>query len=260
MKASRRSTSSESKMQITEAVILMAGSGSRLRGTSGDLLKPLIPLLGRPLISYTLDALIAAGIDTITAVIGYAGDRLSAAMKSLAPAGLRLQFVENAEWNKPNGISLLGAANHVQGPFFLTMGDHIFAPELVEFLISRADLEALNLAVDRKITAIFDIEDATKVQVRGNRVTAIGKQLPTYDAIDTGLFVCPLQIFDYIRKIKDTSSCSLADAVQLMAADNKVRAHDIGAGWWHDVDTPEMLSHAEKDLRSRFRRTGAATL
>ena len=86
MKASRRSTSSESKMQITEAVILMAGSGSRLRGTSGDLLKPLIPLLGRPLISYTLDALIAAGIDTITAVIGYAGDRLSAAMKSLAPA------------------------------------------------------------------------------------------------------------------------------------------------------------------------------
>ena len=42
---------------ISEAVILMAGSGSRLRGADDTFLKPLVPILGRPLISYTIEAL-----------------------------------------------------------------------------------------------------------------------------------------------------------------------------------------------------------
>ena len=36
---------------ISEAVILMAGEGSRLRGSDNTFLKPFVPLLGRPLIS-----------------------------------------------------------------------------------------------------------------------------------------------------------------------------------------------------------------
>ena len=51
---------------ISEAVILMAGEGSRLRGSDSTFLKPFVPVLGRPLISYALDTLIRAGITTST--------------------------------------------------------------------------------------------------------------------------------------------------------------------------------------------------
>ena len=34
----------------------MAGAGLRLRGSDPTFLKPLVPVLGRPLISYTIDA------------------------------------------------------------------------------------------------------------------------------------------------------------------------------------------------------------
>jgi NDP-sugar pyrophosphorylase family protein len=80
-----------------------------------------------------------------------------------------------------------------------------------------------------------------------------GKGLRHYNAIDTGLFVCPLEIFDYLQRAKSGSSqrdCSLADGVRLMASDDKVRAIDIGDGWWQDVDTPEMLWQAEKKMRA----------
>ena len=70
--------------QITEAVILMAGSGSRLRGSDETFLKPLVPLLGRPLISYTIEALANIGIQTIHAVVGYQAAPLVAGLKRLA--------------------------------------------------------------------------------------------------------------------------------------------------------------------------------
>jgi choline kinase len=105
--------------------------------------------------------------------------------------------------------------------------------------------------VDRKLDSIFDLDDAMKVQVHGNKVTDIGKTLRDYNAIDIGLFVCPLEIFDYLERAKAASSqsdCSLADGVRLMARDNKVRATDIGESWWQDVDTPQMLRHAERQM------------
>ena len=94
-----------------------------------------------------------------------------------------------------------------------------------------------------------------KIQTRRNRVTGIGKNLLHYDAIDTGLFVCPLQLFDYLDRAKSESfrkDCSLADGIRLMAGDNKVRAIDIGNAWWQDVDTQQMLQSAEKQIAKRL--------
>jgi choline kinase len=238
---------------IREAVILMAGSGSRLRRSQKTLPKPLTPILGRPLISYTLDALAAAGITKINVVVGHESDRLTAAVAKLAPPGVVLSFVLNSQWQKQNGISLLAAADNVAGNFLLTMSDHLFDNVIVDLLTESTMPGLLNLAVDRKIDSIFDLDDAMKVQTKGDRIIAIGKDLTNYDAIDTGLFVCPLEIFAYLERAKENEDCSLAQGVRLMAADKKVRAIDIGDAWWQDIDTIEMLQHAEKHMTEESR-------
>jgi choline kinase len=236
---------------ISDAVVLMAGEGSRLSGSDKTFLKPFAPVLGRPLISYTLDALIGARIKTVHFVVGYESERVTAQVKQLIPCGLSASFIENRDWQKQNGISLLAAAGHVTKPFLLTMSDHLFDGALVDHLLDSSEPGFLNIAVDRKLDSIFDLEDAMKVQTCGDRITNIGKNLRHYDAIDTGLFVCPVQIFDYLERAKSgsrQSDCSLADGVRLMARDNKVRAIDIGESWWQDVDTPQMLQHAERQM------------
>ena len=96
-----------------------------------------------------------------------------------------------------------------------------------------------------------------KVQTSGDYVITLGKDLETYDAIDTGIFLCPNELFDYLRGAQSRSresDCSLADGVRLMASDGKVQAIDIGPAWWQDVDTPEMRAHAEENLRKLARR------
>jgi 1L-myo-inositol 1-phosphate cytidylyltransferase len=236
---------------ISEAVILMAGEGSRLRGSDKTFLKPFVSVRGRPLISYTLDALLRAGIRTVNFVVGYESERMIAQVKQFVPSGLSASFIENRDWKKQNGVSLLIAAGRVANPFVLTMSDHIFENVIIDRLLDSFAPGFLNVAVDRKLDSIFDLDDAMKVQTRGNKVTDIGKNLRDYNAIDIGLFVCPLEIFDYLERAKSVSrksDCSLADGVRLMARDDEVRATDIGEGWWQDVDTPQMLRHAERQM------------
>jgi choline kinase len=238
-------------ISISEAVVLMAGQGSRMRGPDKTFLKPLVPVSGRPLISYTLDALSSAGIKTVHFVVGYERERMTVQVKQLIPSRVIASFVENRDWQKQNGISLLAAAGRVAEPFLLTMSDHLFDKAIVDLLMDSADVNFLNVAVDRKLHSVFDLEDAMKVRTDGKRLTAVGKNLRDYDAIDTGLFICPLEVFDYLERAKfadSRSDCSLADGIRLMAGDKKVHAIDIGQNWWQDVDTPRMLQHAEKQI------------
>ena len=237
--------------EITDAVILMAGTGSRLRASGEMLPKPLVPIFGRPLISYIVDALEKVGVRNLHAVIGADGDELVAALRPLVPLSMRLNAISNPDWQKQNGISVLCAAGKVREPFFLTMGDHLFDPSVLERIVEEADRSELNLAIDRKIEAIFDLDDAMKVQTDADRVIAIGKNLANYDAIDTGVFLCPNELFDYLRRARRNGDCSLADGVRLMAEEGKVRAIDIGDAWWQDVDNFAMRRRAEEELSKR---------
>src|SRR5437870_9419833 len=155
---------------ISEAVILMAGEGSRLRGSDGTFLKPLVPVLGRPLICYALDALVHAGIKKANFIVGYQSSQMTGAIRQLIPPALESCFIENHDWQKQNGISLLAAAKHAMSPFLLTMSDHLFDQSIVDLLLRNAVVDQLNLAIDRKLDSIFDVDDAMKVQTRRDRI------------------------------------------------------------------------------------------
>src|ERR1700751_3881076 len=80
----------KAKPIVSEAVVLMAGSGSCLRETGTDQLNQLVTIRDQPLVSYTNHALVQAGVRSIHAVIGFEADALMERLPSLVPPEVAL--------------------------------------------------------------------------------------------------------------------------------------------------------------------------
>jgi CTP:molybdopterin cytidylyltransferase MocA len=83
------------------AVVLAAGGGTRFAGPTHKLLAP---FRGRPLVTWALDAAVAAGLDETVVVTG------AADLESLVPAGVSV--VVNARWAEGQATSLQTAVAH----------------------------------------------------------------------------------------------------------------------------------------------------
>ena len=101
------------------------------------------------------------------------------------------------------------------------------------------------LAVDPKLERMFDLDDATKVRRDGDHIVDIGKEIASYDAFDTGMFLCSPELFDVLESVKKNGNCTLSDGMRLLGQNGRLRAFDVEDASWQDVDTPEALAYAE---------------
>jgi choline kinase len=231
----------------TQCLILAAGNGSRIASVAGGVPKPLVPLCGVPLLEHVMTASREAGIERFVIVAGYRADLIRRWLSDRSMHGISVTLIENPEYQKANGISALAAKTELNQPFLLLMSDHIFEPKTAKALLRQplADNEVI-LAVDSKLDRVFDLDDATKVQRKGNYIVGIGKDLPSYDALDTGMFLCSPALFDRLEAARKNGDCSLSDGMRKLAHDRKLKAFDIGDGHWQDVDSPQALAHADE--------------
>ncbi|MEZ4363391.1 MAG: NTP transferase domain-containing protein [Kofleriaceae bacterium] len=233
---------------MERAIILAAGKGERLVNGK-PYPKPLELVGGEPLIARVIQGLARAGVEEVVVIVGYLGEVLVDALERRTFA-IPVRFCWNHEYDKPNGTSLLKAKEHVQGPTFLVMSDHLWSTSLVERVraFPLAEDEAV-LGIDYKIADCVDLDDATKVGTDGSRVLQIGKMLPSYDALDTGVFRITPAVIHALEEVEGPAGCSLSQGMAKLAAQGKMRVVDVGDAVWVDVDTPLAHGHAEKLLR-----------
>lgn len=237
---------------MDRAIILAAGLGSRLV-QGADHPKPLQPVAGVPLLVRILRTLAAEGVREAVIVTGHLGDTLRRALDAEPSLGVKLAYVDNPVFaTTKNGVSLLAARAFVDRDVLLTMADHLFAPAIVRRLREAPiPAGACALAVDFDIPRCFDLDDATKVRVVDGRIAAIGKELTTYDALDTGVFRVGPELTDELARLFAVGGdCSLSEGVAALMKHGRFFACDVGTARWIDVDTPEALAHAEEMLRT----------
>jgi choline kinase len=233
---------------VTQTVILAAGNGSRLGSRSTGIPKPLVTVAGDPLIAHALWHAQESGCRDAIVVVGFESARVRAAVEQL-PLTLRVQFVENVDPSTPNGVSLLAAAPHTAPRFFLQMADHIFAgPTLPKLVASPLGGDEEGRVLVDRAPRDLDLDDATKVRLTGGRVTAIGKQIAAWDAIDTGCFVLTAAVFDALLRVQEADARTVSSGLRHLAARGSLGAADVDGIAWVDIDTPRDHAAAERLL------------
>ena len=228
------------------AVILAAGNGDRFKNADHHS-KLLHPVAGQPLIIRTLQTAAAAGVSSFCVVVGFEADRVRGLVEAHQPPGVNVEFVYNPDWHLENGLSALAAREYCgDRRFALLMGDHLFEAAVLQRLLD-LDVGASDsvLAVD-SLPANPDIAaEATRVRMKAGRVTAIGKDVEPWDALDTGMFVFSPALFDALEEARAAGQTTLSAGVQRLAARGLMLGADVAGAAWCDVDTMADLDAAE---------------
>jgi 1L-myo-inositol 1-phosphate cytidylyltransferase len=230
-------------------LIVAAGTGGRLRERGQS--KPLIPVNGVRLLERVIARARSAGVERFFVVSGYRGEELRAALDIFsAREGIPIVHIRNDEWQRGNGVSVSKAKPYLNGPFLLSMCDHLVDPDILRDLIaSTLEPETVTLAVDFNVAgSINDLDDVTRVMCSDGRIMHIGKVIREYNAIDTGVFLCTPVIFDALEASQAAGDDSISGAMNVLARQDKARSFDIQDRLWLDVDDPATLDKAENLL------------
>ena len=230
-----------------KALILAAGNGTRMQPVTRGRHKSLMPLLGLKIIERVILGAKEAGITEFVIVTGYKGKDLRKFLGSGEKYNISISFVHNNNWEKANGISALLAKEHFNENFALLMSDHVFDPKT----LSRIQRLKLNknecaLAIDKNLDRVLDVNDTTKVLVKGNKIIGLNKDLKNYNAYDTGMFICSPYIFEVLKKTTALGKNSLSDGMRVIAKEGNLRSLDNKGKFWADCDTWEDIKFARK--------------
>lgn len=239
-----------------KCLIIAAGRGSRLRHKGEP--KPLVKLLGIPLIERVIRTAIKAGADDFFVVLGYKADKVKSFLADLSyRLNIPITTIYNDKWSEfENGYSILKAKDYLDEPFLLSMCDHLVDEKILKKLAhcDVSDGKVLLAADVRKDNKLVDLDDVTKVKLNGNVIVDIGKHLEDYDAYDMGVFFCSPVIFYALEQALDEGKSSLSAAIKILGQKGKALICPIDEGFWMDVDTEEAYKKAEKYLLRNLRK------
>jgi HAD superfamily hydrolase (TIGR01450 family) len=248
------------------AVILAAGTGSRLRPLTIDQPKACVTVDSIPIGEHQLRAYDAAGFETVYVVAGYMPARIEALCDRLsAELSVDIEVLHNEAFaNTDNMYSLYCAREAVAGkPFVLSNGDVVFEPEVVDRLAAIDDHSAIAVDADQ-----YDPE-AMKITVdEGGAVDGISKECSPEEAAATSIdcyrfsAATSAKLFDRIvRRIEIeeeyTAWTELALDELLQTDTHDVQPVDIEGADWVEIDERADLLAADRtfsslgDLRSK---------
>lgn len=215
-------------------VILAAGKGTRMRPFSEHWPKPVLPVLGKPLMAYQLEMMAALGIRKVVVVIGHLGHEVVRALGDGSRWGVSIQYVEQEEMlGIAHAVSRL--ESHVDRPFFLFLGDIFFVTENLRHMLDRFRAGNLGgvLACKREPN-LEAIKRNFVVHTDGAGVVHRVVEKPRFPRTDLkgcGIYLFDQSFFDAVRRTPRTAmrnEYEITDSIQIFLDDGyKVEAAEV---------------------------------
>lgn len=225
-------------------VLMAAGLGARLgAGTT----KALVEIEGRPLCYYAIDFLRSIGVDKIIVIGGCDFEKLQ---ERVIAYDKDIEIIENKEYKKGNLYTLLKALPKIEDSFLLCNTDHIYKKQIAGLVKNQLKGIRAFCDIDRELG-----NDDMKVWHAGGRLNYISKQLEEFNGGYVGLTYCGGEHLDEYKKCsmeilkKGNENAVAEDIVRMMAEKNMVEIGDISGHGWLEVDFPEELENAKKEIK-----------
>lgn len=229
---------------IRKAVILAAGRGTRMRGLTEQLPKPMIPVKGRPILEHIVTGLASHGIDEFLIVVGWRKEVVQDHFGDGSSLGVSARYVEQVVQDGTGRVVELGREFTGDDPFVLSYGDILVSPE------SYAPLADLGGAA-AKIT-VRRGEDVRKggavfLDAEGRVTDLVEKPAegqPSSPWYNAGIYSFSPEIYRFTARLElsPRGEYELTDAIRDMVLSGlAVQAVEL-RGDWADVRDPETLA------------------
>lgn len=221
-----------------KALILAAGRGERMRPLTDDTPKPLLPVGGKFLIEYHIEALVRAGIDELVINVSYLGAKIRAALGDGARYGASIQYSDEGKPALETGGGIFRALPMLGNAPFLVVNGDIWT----NFPYQQLPFHATGLAHLVLVDNPIHHPDGDFV-LSGERVLADGDG-PRLTF--SGIGVYQPALFDDCRD----GHFPLAPLLRQAMAAGRVSGERY-VGQWVDVGTPQRLQALDRQLRQR---------
>ncbi len=242
-----------------KVVILAAGEGIRLQPLTDSSPKPMLKVLGEPILKRIIDGFLKSGIKSFVIVTHYMEEKISNFLAKEFPS-IEFTFLHQEEL-KGTGNALFLTKNEISDDFFIAVnGDCIFSESLIKQTVKAA--EAGSISVGGKYTK--DTENFGIIIVDENDKPIKMVEKPKKENIPSGyanigLYSLSREIFKILGNKHENNDVSsrgeyeIPDAVNLLLTNGKYPTSLVKLkenDYWFDLGRPWSLLKANEYLLS----------
>ncbi|MDQ5902276.1 MAG: UDP-N-acetylglucosamine diphosphorylase / glucose-phosphate thymidylyltransferase [Patescibacteria group bacterium] len=224
-----------------QVIILAAGKGIRMGDLTADIPKPMLPLLGKPLLEWRL-AMLPEAVREVIFVVGYLGDQIEKYFGS-EWQGRSIRYVRHEKLDGTGGaIRQVYESGLFLGPALVTNGDDIYCQEDLERLLTY-DMAVLACGLeDSSRFGILDTDAEGRLRGIIERPHA-----PGYGLVNTGAYMLDQAYFSYAPVPISETEYGLPQTLVLVGDERPVSVVQTRA--WQPVGQPEDIALGEDFLR-----------
>lgn len=219
-----------------KAVVLAAGKSTRTYPLTLSRPKPVLPLLGRPLLAHTLEAL-AAVADEAILVVGYRAEMVRATFGERC-AGLKLEYRVQTE-QRGTADAVASARDAVAAEFLVINGDDYYGAENVRALASASGVALLGAPIAS--SGRFGV-----LEVDGGLLRRINEKPGEGGEalVNAGLYKVDEEIFQYVDALEPSPRGELefTAALENYAAARAVAVVEAAAPWLPIATARDLLA------------------
>jgi histidinol-phosphate phosphatase family protein len=236
-------------LSTSNVVILAGGMGTRLRERSGDLPKPMVPIIGKPVLQHSIELCVKFNFNRILLLVHHHHEVISNYFQDGRNFGASIQYAIEKE---PRGTSgaLRDALNMLDEDFLVLYGDTFIDVDLRRFWDKHFSSAASGSLLLHPNDHPHD-SDLVEVD-SNNRIIAIHgyphNTIPKHNLVNAGLYVLNKHLIN-----DATPSIGKADiAKNMFPLMLELGAHLNGyitPEYIKDMGTPDRLDKVERDFQ-----------